>query len=187
MEDSAIVNLFFDRSQQAVTEAAEKYGKYCHSIAYNILGSYEDSEECVNDTYLKAWESMPPNRPVVLKTYLGKLTRNLALNRYEYLTAEKRGGGQTVLVIDELKQVLGEDGNPAYSFDGEPLRKVINDFLAGLKTEQRKIFMRRYWYLSSVKEIAREYGISESKVKMSLSRSRKALKKALEKEALNDG
>jgi len=184
MDDKQIIDLYWERSETAISETAEKYGRYCHCIAFNVLHSDEDSKECVNDTYLSAWNSMPPHRPSALKTFLGKLTRNLSLNRHKQLTAEKRGNGQMPLIIDELHECLPSTENTESIIDDLVLVDVFNRFLASLPVEQRKIFMRRYWYMSPVKEIAADYGMGESKVKMSLLRSRNELKRLLEKEGI---
>lgn len=184
MEDKQIVELYWERSETAISATADKYGRYCHYIAYRILHSDEDSEECVNDTYLAAWDKMPPERPSALKAFLGKLTRNISLNRYDYLTAEKRGGGEIPLALDELAECVG-DGTEADLAQNMALTEIINRFLHSLSQENRMIFMRRYWYLSSVLEIADDYKISEGKVKMSLYRSRKKLKQILEKEGIS--
>ena len=185
MEDKQIVDLYWERSDIAISETAKKYGKYCHYIAFNILHDFEDSEECVNDTYMRAWNSMPDHRPSGLKTFLGKITRNLALNKYKVLTAEKRNSGKVPLVLDELHECLPAIDNTAHIVDEMVLVEVLNRFLASLSLEHRKIFMRRYWYLSSIKEISADYGMSESKVKMSLFRSRHELKNLLEKEGIS--
>ena len=185
MDDKQIVDLYWERSETAISETAKKYGRYCHYIAFNVLYNDEDSEECVNDTYLNAWNSMPPHRPSVLKTFLGKLTRNISLNKYKQLTAEKRGNGQMPLIIDELHECIPAIESTESIIDDMVLVDVFNRFLASLTVEQRKIFMRRYWYLSPVKEIATDYGIGESKVKMSLLRSRNELKLLLEKEGVS--
>lgn len=184
MEDKQIIDLYWERSETAISETANKYGRYCHYIAYNILHREEDSEECVNDTYMNAWKSIPPHRPSVLKTFLGKITRNLALNRYEYFTAEKRNSGQVPLALDELRDCLPSANNTEKVVDDIVLTETLNRFLSELSIEQRKILMRRYWYFSSVKDIAKDYGRSESKVKMSLLRSRNALRHFLEKEGI---
>ena len=183
MEDKKIVDLYWLRSESAISETKTKYGKYCHTIAHNILCNIEDSEECVNDTYLRAWNSMPQHRPSVLKTFLGKITRNLALNRYKTLSANKRNYGQVAL--DELQECIPGEDNTANIVDDMALAEIFNCFLASLSKEQRKIFMRRYWYLSSIKEIANEYSMGESKVKMSLMRSRNELKTLLEMEGIS--
>ena len=185
MEDTRIVNLYWARSENAIAETSAKYGSYCYSIAYNILANAEDADESVNDTYLDAWNSMPPHRPSVLKTFLGKLTRNISLNKYKQLTAEKRSNGQMPLIIDELHECIPATESPESIIDDMVLVDVFNRFLASLTVEQRKIFMRRYWYLSPVKEIATDYGMGESKVKMSLLRSRNELKCLLEKEGIS--
>ena len=185
MDDHQIVELYWARSEKAISETADKYGRYCHSIAYNILHSKEDSEECVNDTWLSAWNSMPEQRPDKLSAFLGRITRNLSLNRLRSYTAEKRGGGQVPLALDELSECVPANDRIDRIVDDFALADILNRFLASLNPEKRKIFMRRYWYLSPVAEIASDYGISESKVKMSLLRSRNALKTLLEKEGVD--
>ena len=185
MEDKKIVDLYWLRSESAISETASKYGKYCYIIAHNILYSIEDSEECVNDTYMRAWNSMPQHRPSVLKTFLGKITRNLALNRYKSLTAEKRNSGQMPLALEELQECIPGQDNTASIADDMALVEIFNRFLASLSAQQRKVFMRRYWYLSSIKEISTDYGIGESKGKMSLMRSRNELKALLETEGIS--
>ncbi|MFA7673440.1 MAG: sigma-70 family RNA polymerase sigma factor [Clostridia bacterium] len=184
MDDRQIVELYFKRSESAITETAGKYGRYCHYIAYNILHSEEDAEECVNDTYLKAWNCIPPHKPDMLSAFLGKITRNLSLNLYAKYTAQKRGLGQTALVLSELEECLSSSDNVEQAADEDALVDAIDRFLAVMPSETRKVFMRRYWYLSPVKEIADGYGISESKVKMTLFRTRKSLRQYLEKEGV---
>lgn len=178
MEDHQIVELFWNRSEDAVAAAAEKYGQYCHKIAFNILANSEDSEECVNDTYLRAWNAIPPHRPENLATFLGKITRNLAYDRYDHMTAEKRGGGEMAFVLDELRICL-----PQWEMEENlALTDVLNRFLASLPQTTRQIFMLRYWQVLSVAEIAQKLHISQSKVKMTLLRTRNKLRSFLEKE-----
>lgn len=184
MEDNQIIQLYFDRSEEAISQTAVKYGKYCHTIAYNILHNFEDSEECVNDTYWKAWSIIPPRKPKRLAAFLGKITRNLSLDVYRHYTAEKRGGGEMSLALEELGDCVSSLESLDDHADEMVLVDTLNRFLASLSAEHRKIFMRRYWYVSSVKEIADDYGITESKVKMSLLRSRNQLKAVLEKEGI---
>ena len=184
MDDKQILDLYWARSERAISETADKYGRYCHSIARNILHSIEDSEECVNETWLKAWETIPPKRPDRFPVFLGKITRNLSLNRYKRYTAEKRGGGQTALALHELQECVPAGDCVEEIVDDMALAEVLNHFLASLSEEPRKIFMRLYWYLSSVKEIAEDFSMGESKVKMSLLRSRNQLRKLLEKEGI---
>lgn len=185
MEDNQIVDLYWARSENAISETERKYGRYCHYIAYNILHSDEDSEECVNDTYLNAWNAMPDKQPSRLAAFLGTITRNLALKRWERYNAEKRGSGQVMLALDELQECVPATNNENQIVDDLVLAEVFNRFLASLPKEKRKIFMRRYWYLSPVAEIAENYSISESKVKMSLLRTRNELKLVLEKEGID--
>jgi RNA polymerase sigma-70 factor (ECF subfamily) len=184
MDDQQIIDLYWARSENAISETAEKYGKYCHTIAYHILHNDEDSEECVNDTYLRAWETMPPQRPHRLSAFLGKITRNLSLDRYKRLAAEKRGSGQVPLALDELLDCVPTGDSAEKTADDLALTESLNRFLGTLSVDSRRIFLRRYWYLTPVKEIAAGCSISESKVKMSLLRSRKELKKFLEKEGI---
>ncbi len=185
MEDKKIVDLYWKRSETAISETANQYGRYCHRIAYNILHNNEDCEECVNDTYLRAWNAIPPKRPDRLSTFLGKIVRNLSLDRYERYTAEKRGLGQVPLALDELEGCVPAFSNAEQVTDDLALAEVLNRFLAGVKSEQRKIFVQRYWYLNPVKEIAAYFGISESKVKMTLLRLRGKIKRFLEEEGVN--
>lgn len=180
MEDRQIIELFWNRSEEAVTAAAEKYGNYCHRIAYNILASREDSEECVNDTYLRAWNAIPPHRPENLSAFLGRITRNLAFDRYAMATADKRGGGELPFVLDELQTCLPQPGME----EKLALTDALNRFLGSLKPEQRKIFLLRYWQVESVTEIAKKLHMTESKVKMTLLRTRNQLRSILEKEEI---
>lgn len=152
MEDEKIVDLYWLRSERAIAETAAKYGPYCHAIAHHILSSREDSEECVNDTYLRAWNSMPQHRPPVLKAFLGRITRNLALNRCKALTARKRSPGQVPLALEELRECIPDTGAADMAED-LALTEALNRFLAALPALHRKIFLRRYWYLCSVKEL----------------------------------
>lgn len=185
MEDANILELFHARSETAIQETEAKYGAYCRYIASHILTSEEDADECVNDTLLRAWNSIPPHCPENLGAYLGKLTRNLALDRRRHLSAAKRGAGEIPLVLEELRNVVSPDGDPEEALDEKLLAQMLNRFLGTLSKEQRIIFLRRYWYFSSVREIAADLGIGESKVKMSLLRSRNALKNVLEKEGIS--
>jgi len=184
MEDCKIVDLYWARSESAITETSNKYAKYCHYISYNILWNNEDADECVNDTYLCAWKAMPPQRPNRLSTFLGKITRNLSLNRYKSYTAQKRGAGQMELVLSELDDCVPANTSVEQETDEILLVEAINNFLSELPTVSRIVFVRRYWYLSGIKEIAEQYGMSESKVKSTLFRTRNKLKLCIEKEGI---
>lgn len=184
VEDEKIIDMYWARNEAAITETDSKYGKYCRYISYNILYNEEDSMECVNDTYLRAWNAMPPKRPNKLSAFLGKIVRNLSLNLYEKRHAAKRGDGQMEVVLDELSECIPDKHKVEDVIEERTITKVINDFLANVPEEKRKIFVRRYWYMSSVNEIATEYGISQSKVKMTLLRLRNDLKMHLEKEGI---
>jgi len=184
MDDRQILKLFEERSEAAISETAEKYGRYCHTIAYNILCNEEDTEECVNDTYLKAWEAIPPQVPEKLSAFLGKITRNLALDKYRFYNSAKRGGGQTALALEELQECVSAADSTEQAVSDKLLVEILNRFLKELPLEKRRIFMKRYWYLQSIQEIAGELAISESKVKMTLLRTRSKLKQVLEKEGI---
>lgn len=182
MNDIEIVDLYWSRDEKAIKYTDEKYGNYCRKIALNILYSREDSEECVNDTYLKAWNSMPPHRPEKLSTFIGKICRNHAINLYEKLTAIKRGSGQIDACLDELGEIVSDNSSVEDNLNLKLLTETINAFLAVLPVETRRIFVKRYWYMLSVKDIAKELEISESKVKMTLLRTRKKMKECLMQE-----
>ena len=184
MEEKEIIDLYWARSERAIGETDKKYGKFCHSIAFNILADHADSEECVNDTYLRTWKAIPPRRPSKLSAFLGKITRNLALNRFARDSAQKRGGGQLTIALEELEACIPDPETVEKQLEDRELAAVLNRFLEGLSPETRKIFLRRYWQLCPVKEIAAFYGISESKVKMTLMRTREKLRHFLEKEGI---
>ena len=182
MEDSAIIELYYDRSENAVRETEKKYGAYCRKIAYNILNDRQDAEECVNDTYHKAWDTIPPQRPASLSAYLARITRNTALNRLRSKTTQKRGGGEYQLAFEELESVIGQKGDVEELFDIRQLKELINRFIGDLPADSRLVFIGRYWYFESVSDIAKKTGFSESKVKMLLFRARSKLKELLYKE-----
>ncbi|MBR6872824.1 MAG: RNA polymerase sigma factor [Ruminococcus sp.] len=184
MTDSELTILFFSRDEKAVAEAKLLYGTYCKTVALNILRSEDDADECVADALLAAWQSIPPARPENLRTYLAKLTRNAAISRWRRTKAEKRGSGHIELLLEELSDAAGSDNALDRIDDTLSLREAFNSFLASLGEEQRRIFLRRYWYMHSISEIAGALGISESKVKVTLSRTRSKLKKLLEREGL---
>lgn len=182
MKDEEIITLYWERDEKAITASAERYGSYCYSISYNILHNTQDAQECVNDTWLGAWKSMPPHRPNRLSVYLGKITRNLSLNRVKYYAAEKRGLGQTELALSELEECIPSGGNVDQIIEEMHLTQSVNRFLYAQPRQKRSIFIRRYWHLCSVKVIAKAYGMSESKVASLLFRMRNELKLYLEKE-----
>lgn len=179
MEDSKIIQLYWDRNESAIPATSEKYGAYCTSIARNILKNEEDTEECINDTYLNAWNAMPPQRPSVLSAFLGRITRNLSFNRYKLLHTQKRGGGELPLILSELGDCVSGKEGVEQEMDRKELLAEINGFLAGLSKEKRQMFVRRYWYAESVKEIAKRFGVSEGSVTMTLKRVRVQLKEVL--------
>lgn len=182
--DEAIIDEYFARDEQAITSTSSKYGAYCGSIAYNILENREDAEECVNDTYLSAWNSIPPTRPTSLSAFLGKITRNGAIGMLRKYGTLKRGGSRYTAALDEIADSLSSPDDIENDINGRVLTEAINRFLGGLGDEKRNIFIQRYFYLDSVSEIASYYGLRESKVKTSLFRTRNALCSYLEKEGL---
>ncbi len=185
MEDAQIIKLFSERDELALKETRLKYGGYCMIIARNILGSEEDAEECINDALIRLWNAIPPHNPKSLQAMIGKITRNIALNRYDSSNAKKRGSGQTELVLNELTECFASTDNTRNIADSLDIQKAISRFLKSLKTQNRIIFMQRYWYLCSVKEISQNLSVSESKVKMTLMRIRGRLKEFLEKEGID--
>lgn len=182
MDDKSIIDLYLDRSENAISETSEKYGKYCFSIAFNILSDKEDSEESVNDTYLAAWNNIPPRVPSILSTFLGKITRNISLNRWKSRRAYKRGAGEVPLALDELEECISTGESAEDTFERKELLRSINRFLAGLTDTERNIFVCRYFYLDPIQNIAERFGFSESKVTSMLHRIRGRLRKHLEKE-----
>lgn len=184
MEDNRIVELYWQRDESAISETQQKYGKYLTKIAYNILADVEDSKESVNDTYLKAWYSMPPQKPFILSTYLGRITRQISIDIYRKKKAQKRYGSEYTLSLDELSDCASDDGVPEKEADAQVLAKSIGDYLMTLSEESRNIFVCRYYFLDSVRDIAAHFGASESKIKSNLHRTRLGLKQYLEKEGL---
>lgn len=182
LDDDKIVDLFWQRSESAICEIEKKYARYIKNIAYRILGNHQDTEECENDVYLKAWNSIPPTRPSILSAFLAKITRNLALDRYDKLKAKKRGAGQVDVVLEELSYCISDTDSVSDLADGFALSKAISEFLHTLPEQTCNVFVRRYWYMSTNREIASLYHISETNVGSILHRTRILLKDYLEKE-----
>ena len=184
MDDKQIIDLYWKRSETAISETAVKYGNYCYSIAYNVLNQREDAEESVNDTYLAAWNKLPPHRPAVLSAFLGKITRFLAISRWRERNAYKRGGGEMPLALEELGQCVSD----GLDVEGQYARKetvaAVNRFLDTLPETERNIFLRRYWCLDRVEDIGASFGFSANKVSTMLHRTRKKLRVQLEREGL---
>ncbi len=184
MDDGKIVEMYLNRDENAISETKQKYGRYCHYIAYNILYSDLDSEECVNDTYLATWNSIPPSKPSSLRAYVGKIVRNIALNRYNASRAKKRND-KVEIALEELSEAIPDTSTDGRAITDElTIKYALNAFVGSLKQETREIFVRRYWYLSSIKDISRDYGITESKVKVTLLRTRERLREFLTKEGI---
>ena len=182
MDDIRIVELYWNRSEESISRTASKYGKYLHSIAYNILQNKEDAEESVNDTYTKAWFSMPPNRPTVLSTFLGKITRRIAIDKWRKSNAGKRGSGEIPLVLEELEECIADKNRVEQTVELKQLSVVIDNFVKSLPQTEQKVFVCRYWYMDSIDSICKQFHFSESKVKSMLYRTREKLRRELEKE-----
>lgn len=183
MNDNEIIELYFARNEDAIKASEEKYGAYCLSIAENILADKEDAKECVNDTWLAAWNSIPPQNPRHLKLFLARITRNAAYNKYRGKEAKKRGNGEISAVLDELEGILASSDMDTH-IESRALSESINSFLATLEVRERGIFIRRYFFVESTADIAARYGVSRANVLAILSRTRKKLKKHLDKEGI---
>ena len=182
MNDDAIVALYWQRDESAITVTQEKYNAYLMKIARNILNDTEDSEESVNDTYLAAWNSMPPQKPVVLSAYLGKITRRISISMFRKRNADKRRGGEFALSLDEMEEVFTDHMEPEKEIEAGLLGELLNQFLRSLKPDERRTFIGRYYYMDPLKEVAAYCGMSESKAKTMLFRTRVKLKEYLKKE-----
>ena len=182
MEDAAIIALYWARDQQAISATDEKYGVPCRTLAARLLDSREDGEECVNDTWLNAWNAMPPQKPTKLQMFLAKITRNLSFNRFNARSAEKRGGGEIVLVLDELAECLAGESDVESEYEARELGQCIRMFVRALPERGGNVFVRRYFFTEPVAEIAKRYGLTDNNVMVILSRTRKKLKVHLIKE-----
>lgn len=182
MDDKSIVDLYFSRNQDAIAQTDKKYGHYCYCIAYNILTNKEDAEECVSDTYMAAWSAMPPRRPSVLSTFLGKITRHISIDRWRERAATKRGGGEVPLALEELKDCVAGMQNVELDYERKEIIRAYVKFLDTLPVSERRVFLCRYWYVESIETIAGKFGFSQSKVKTMLHRIRAKLRKQLAKE-----
>lgn len=182
MTDEKIIQLFFQRNEVAIDETNKKYGPYCFQIANNILNNREDSEECLNDTWIKAWNSIPPARPQHFKLFLAKIVRNLSFNKYKAKYTHKRGKGEVALVLDELEECIAGQSEVETLVIAEELQTTINGFVRGLPEKEGNVFIRRYFYSDSIKDISKRYHISENHVRVMLNRTRNKLRVRLEKE-----
>lgn len=185
LKDAEILDLYFARNEQAIAETQKSYGTYCFSIAFHVLHDQEDSDECVNDTWMRAWNSIPPNRPEHLNLYLGKITRNLSFDRWKKKKAAKRGCGETELELEELAECIPAAGTSTEeAVEAAELKRMINAFLRTLPEKECNVFLRRYWYSEEYTEIAERYGMNLNSVKTSLFRTRGKLKAFLEKQGI---
>jgi len=186
MDDKDIISQFWERSESAIAMLSEKYSKYCRVIAVNILGNAEDAEEVLNDTYLRVWNAIPPERPNNLRAFIGKISRNLSFNRLEKEGAQKRGGGQFETILSELEECIADSRNDYDELaESEAITAALNTFLSEQKPENRRIFVRRYWRAASIEEIAVDFGMTAGKVKTILFRMRNKLRKHFESEGIH--
>lgn len=184
MTDERIIEMYNKRAEEAISATKEKYGRYCYSIAYNILQKDEDAEECENDTYLCAWNSIPPVKPKVLSSFLGTLARRISLDRFRKRTADKRGGCEAELSFDELEECISDGKSIDERLDAKSIAEIISAFLHNIKESESNVFLRRYFYFDSIDDICKRYGFSQSKVKMMLCRTREKLKNELEQKGV---
>lgn len=184
MQDTQIINLYWSRDEQAIAESQRSYGSYCHSIAFHILYDRDDADECVNDTWFRAWNAMPPERPGRLALFFGTITRNLSLDRWKGKHAMKRGKGEMMLALDELAECVPDRHRTEDAVEAAELQRLLNDFLHNLPERECNIFLRRYWYVEEYSEIARRYGMNLNTVKTSLFRTRAKLRRFLEREGV---
>ncbi len=182
MDDSQIVELYWSRAEEAVPQTAAKYGKYLYGISWNILYQHEDAEECVNDTYQRAWNAMPPSRPSILSAFLGKITRRLSIDRWRRAHTQMRGSGQIPLALSELEECVSGNFSIEDEMERQELAKLLDGLLSALPETERRVFLCRYWYLYSIREIGDRFGFSESKVKSMLHRTRLKLRDKLSQE-----
>ena len=187
MDDNKIIEMFWSRDTDAITAANKKYGGYCFSVANSILRCQEDSEECVNDALLSAWNAIPPQRPANLQMFLAKITRNLSFDRFKARTAQKRGGGEINLVLDELAECLAGEVDVASEYEYKELGGCICRFVDSLPARDSNVFLRRYFFNDSVAEISARFDLTENHVMVLLSRTRKKLRQYLQKDGLIDG
>ena len=184
MKDEEILDLYWARKEQAIAETQKVYGSYCYSIAWHILYDREDSDECVNDTWLRAWNAIPPQRPGKLALFLGTITRNLSLDRWKGKHAMKRGNGEMLLALDELGECIPDRHDTEEAIEAAELERLLNIFLHTLPERDCNVFLRRYWYVEEYGEIAERYGMKLNTVKTSLFRTRNKLREYLEKEGV---
>lgn len=181
MDDSEIIRLFTERSEQAVEAAFRKYGRYCKTVAFNILQNNEDADECVNEALMRLWDSIPPNDPPVFSAYLARIVKNCAYDRLRQAMREKRGGGEMTLVFEEISDCVSGSSSVEDELEFRELNAAISDFLAKINTKHRKMFLLRYWYCFSISEIAARLGTSENSVSVTLARVRRKIKEYLTK------
>lgn len=182
MQDEKIIQLYWERNESAIKETQKTYEKYLSKIIYNVLGNIQDSTECLNDTYLKIWNSIPPNRPAVFSVYIGKIARETAIDAYRKQNRSKRKPSEYTLALDEISECVSGKENTEKSVETNLLGKEISSFLRTVSEDKRTVFIMRYYYADSIKDISEYTNMSESKVKGILHRTRKELKKHLEKE-----
>ena len=183
MDDKQIIELYFERNEQAIKETQNKYGAFCHRIAMNILGIHEDAEECVNDTYFSVWKQIPPTVPEVFKVYLGRITRNLSISRFRAMRAKKRYSSMEIM-LSELNDCVPSSSNVEQTIEVMQLSDYISEWLDSLPEEDCALFVRRYWFGDEVQELAKKCGITAAKMAQRMLRLRKSLKATLEQKGV---
>ena len=183
VDDDMIVDLYWEHSEAAISETSKKHGVYCHVIAYNVLANFRDAEECVNDTYMSTWNAIPPTRPRMLKSFLGRLARNIALDKFDYNTAQKRNG-EFDDILSEIGELSSLQDDVESQYAAGKVAKIISEFLRSMDMDSRVVFVRRYWHSDSIKDISTRFRMSESKIKSMLFRTRNKLKAHLEREGV---
>lgn len=184
MDDNTIVDLYWARSEDAIAETNKKYGSYCWQVSYNILRNSHDADECVNDTWLRTWNALPPQRPARLQAFLAKIARNLSLDRWEQSHAKRRGGGQTFILLSELSDCIPASDSIEQTLTDQAVSTAISVWLKNQSPKNRAAFVRRYWYADSIHQAAKRLGLSESATKSLLHRLRRSLKVYLEEEGI---
>ncbi len=184
MDDTKIVELYWNRDEDAIAQTRDKYSNYCFSISHSILRNQQDCEECLSDTWLAIWNAIPPHHPLNLATFIGKICRRISLNKWRAMSADKRGGGEVPLSLDELEECIPDERSLRDTLEDKLIAESIDEYLSTLSETQRKVFVCRYWYFDSIEDISARFHFTQSKTKMMLKRTRDGLRDHLVKEGV---